>query len=288
MPASTRAAASARPPDCMPTTVARLAALPPTAHHPVSQRGAAAVLVALFPAGPAATPHVLLTRRLATLSSHAGEVCLPGGRQDAADGGDDVVTALREAQEEVGLDAGRVAVLGTRPPVLSKHLLSVTPVVATVQAGGDEGDGDLAARLGLALNPDEVDAAFAVPLSIFVDGTPAAMPGPTLAACSYSFRDARFGPGRAAPPFRLHFFEVVPSAACGGRPDGAAFTVWGLTAGVLIEVAAAALGRPPSFQAGPDAAPGLVYDRIWVGEGGVPAVREAEEGEGEGEGEAAA
>lgn len=277
MPATTRAATGARPPDCLASAVARLAALPQINHRPVSQRGEAAVLVALFPAGPASTPHVLLTRRPATLSSHAGEVCLPGGRSDASDGGDPALTALREAREEVGLESGRVVrVLGTRPPVLSKHLLSVTPVMAELWATREEVDGGLQSRLGLTLNPAEVEAAFAVPLSIFVDGPSSS---PTLTSCAHSFRDARFGSHRAAPPFRLHFFDVVPTEECGGR--GAPFIVWGLTAGVLIEVAALALGRQPAFQAGPDAAPGLAFDRIWAGKDGRPTVREVEVEEAE-------
>ncbi len=278
-----RASAAARPPDTMAAAAARLAALPSSTHQPVSDRGAAAVLVALFPAGPDAAPHVLLTRRPGSLSSHAGEVCFPGGKCDEADGGNPATTALREAAEEVGLEGARVArLLGTRRPLLSKHLLSVTPVLAELSLlDGDAGSGGLAARLGLSLNPAEVDTAFAVPLSLFVDGPLPTSAGayPTLACRpAYSHRDARFGPG--GPPFRLHFFEVspTPTLACGGGGGQGShphsFTVWGLTAGVLVDVAAAALGRAPVFQVGPDAAAGLDYARIAVGRDGVPGVRE--------------
>lgn len=49
---------------------------------------------------------VVLTQRCSNMRSHGGEVCLPGGKRDPADGGDDVVTALREAQEEVSGQEG--------------------------------------------------------------------------------------------------------------------------------------------------------------------------------------
>ena len=57
----------------------------------------------------------------------AGEVALPGGKRDETDV-DDVHTALREAQEELGID--EVDVLGKLPPFLSKHFLSVRAIAA--------------------------------------------------------------------------------------------------------------------------------------------------------------
>lgn len=73
---------------------------------------------------------VLLVRRAATLRQHAGQVAFPGGRQDPTDAGP-VEAALREAQEETGLDPSGVDVLGTLgslPLPVSDHL--VTPVLA--------------------------------------------------------------------------------------------------------------------------------------------------------------
>lgn len=253
----TRAAARARPPDTLAAAVARLRAAGTSTitHPPVSYTGDAAVLVGLFAESPTSPPRVLLTQRPPTLSTHAGEVCFPGGRSDPEDGVSATTTALREADEEVGLRRDRVVVLTTRPPVLSKHFLNVTPVVALLQAGpGDT----VVQQLGLTLNPQEVEAAFSVPLALFVDG-------PSAPGWSYSHRDARFGPG--GPPFRLHFFEVP------GEREGSTHCVWGLTAGLLIDVASVALGRQPAFQTNADAAPSLDYRRICVGPDGRPAVR---------------
>lgn len=72
---------------------------------------------------------VLLLARATTLRSHPGQVAFPGGREDPGDGGP-VDAALREAQEETGLDPAGVEVLGTLPPLpleYSRHL--VTPVL---------------------------------------------------------------------------------------------------------------------------------------------------------------
>jgi 8-oxo-dGTP pyrophosphatase MutT (NUDIX family) len=77
----------------------------------------------------AADLDVLLQRRAATLSSHPGQVSFPGGRREAQDA-DAVATALREAQEETGLDPAGVDVLATLaelPLAASNHL--VTPVL---------------------------------------------------------------------------------------------------------------------------------------------------------------
>lgn len=72
---------------------------------------------------------VLLQRRASTLSSHPGQVSFPGGRAEPDDA-DAVATALREAQEETGLDPAGVDVLATLPALpLAASNHRVTPVL---------------------------------------------------------------------------------------------------------------------------------------------------------------
>ncbi|CAB3687007.1 putative Nudix hydrolase NudL [Paraburkholderia graminis C4D1M] len=74
---------------------------------------------------------VLLTQRADHLNDHAGQVSFPGGRQEPLDA-DATATALREAQEEVGLAPSRVEVLGALPDYLTGTGFRVTPVIGLV------------------------------------------------------------------------------------------------------------------------------------------------------------
>ncbi len=102
-------------------------------------------------------PQLLLTERGRHLSSHSGQVAFPGGRCDDSDR-DVVHTALREAEEEVGLAASHVEVLGTLPVYVTGSAYIVTPVVALVRPGFE-----------LRPNPDEVADVFEVPLAFLMD-----------------------------------------------------------------------------------------------------------------------
>lgn len=102
---------------------------------------------------------VLLTRRTDHLRDHAGQVSFPGGRVEPEDV-DVVATALRETQEEIGLDARHVQVLGQLPTYTTGSGFVVTPVVSLVQPGFE-----------LALDAFEVAEAFEVPLAYLM--TPA-------------------------------------------------------------------------------------------------------------------
>jgi 8-oxo-dGTP pyrophosphatase MutT (NUDIX family) len=101
--------------------------------------------------------HVLLTRRTDHLRDHAGQVSFPGGRTEAFDDGP-VATALREAQEEVGLAPARVEVIGQMPTYSTVTSFIVTPVVALVTP-----------PLALQLDSREVAEAFEVPLAFLMD-----------------------------------------------------------------------------------------------------------------------
>ncbi len=111
----------------------------------------AAVALALLPDERGA-PCFVLTRRAARLRAHGGQWALPGGRLDA--GETPARAALRELEEEVGLTLGPDAALGLLDDYPTRSGFTITPVV--VWAGAD-------ARL--AANPDEVAAAYRVPLA---------------------------------------------------------------------------------------------------------------------------
>jgi 8-oxo-dGTP pyrophosphatase MutT (NUDIX family) len=89
---------------------------------------ASAVLIALTHTGDG--PSVLLIERAADMRTHAGQVAFPGGAVDAADP-DHVAAALREAEEEVGLDPAAVRIVAELPPIfLPPSGFVVTPVLA--------------------------------------------------------------------------------------------------------------------------------------------------------------
>jgi 8-oxo-dGTP pyrophosphatase MutT (NUDIX family) len=130
---------------------------------PVVEPGAASVL-ALTPAAvlvpiinrPSGLT-VLLTQRTAHLRDHPGQVSFPGGRCEAADA-DPVATALREAEEEVGLLPAQVEVIGRLPEYRTSTGFTVTPVVGLVEP-----------PLNLRLDDFEVAEVFEPPLAFLLD-----------------------------------------------------------------------------------------------------------------------
>ena len=156
----------------------------------------AAALLLLYPHG--GQWHVPLTVRGSNLRHHTGQVSLPGGRLD--DGESVEQAALREAHEEIGVEAADVDVLGQLTPLaipVSGHLLH--PVV-----------GASASRPAFVLHEHEVEALIEVPLADLRHDD----------AVRWEVRS------RARPP--LGDMDV-PSFAVGG------VQVWGATAMVLAE-----------------------------------------------------
>jgi 8-oxo-dGTP pyrophosphatase MutT (NUDIX family) len=100
----------------------------------VHGRTDAAVLVPLF-LDADGEPSVVLTRRRDDLRRHAGEISFPGGRQDPEDA-DLCATALREADEEIGLDPGGVDLVGALQPVPTIATgYAVYPFVGIIEPG---------------------------------------------------------------------------------------------------------------------------------------------------------
>lgn len=100
---------------------------------------------------------LLLTHRAAHLNNHAGQISFPGGRFEEIDGSA-IETALREAQEEIGLDRQQVDVIGTLPQYRTGTGYDVTPVVALLQPPFE-----------LTPDPVEVASIFEVPLNFLMD-----------------------------------------------------------------------------------------------------------------------
>jgi 8-oxo-dGTP pyrophosphatase MutT (NUDIX family) len=115
----------------------------------------AAVLIPVVDHGYDAT--VLLTKRAEKMRSHSGQVAFPGGTIDATDPSPEAA-ALRETFEEIGLDKDYVEIIGRIPDYVSGSGYRIAPVLGIVQPG-----------FSLTLNPDEVEAAFEVPLRFLMD-----------------------------------------------------------------------------------------------------------------------
>jgi 8-oxo-dGTP pyrophosphatase MutT (NUDIX family) len=102
-------------------------------------------------------PTVLLTQRSAHLNNHAGQISFPGGKIDATDASP-LDTALREAEEEVGLDRSFVDPIGYLDVYGTAFGFRILPTLARVRPG-----------FALRINHGEVDDAFEVPLSFLMN-----------------------------------------------------------------------------------------------------------------------
>ncbi|MBA0778188.1 hypothetical protein Gotri_006082 [Gossypium trilobum] len=172
----------------------------------------AAVLICLFE-GDAGDLRVILTKRSSRLSTHSGEVSLPGGKADEGDK-DDGDTATREAKEEIGLDPSLVNIITVLEPFLSKHLLRVVPVIGVLN--------DRKAFKPTP-NPAEVDAVFDAPLEMFIKDE------------NRSAEEREW----MGEKYLLHFFDY--------EIENKRYLIWGLTAGILIRAASVVYQRPPAF-----------------------------------------
>lgn len=132
-------------------------------HEPVAvdpaheKRDQAAVLV---PIVERVEPLIVFTERAGALSSHGGEVSFPGGKADTTD--ESLIhTALRENEEELGVEQDAVEIIGSLRPFVSKYGLLVTPYV-----------GLLPGQTIYRPNPEEIASVFEVPVSYFGAASP--------------------------------------------------------------------------------------------------------------------
>ncbi|XP_045389542.1 peroxisomal coenzyme A diphosphatase NUDT7 [Lemur catta] len=158
--------------------------------------------------------HLLLTLRSEKLKRSPGEVCFPGGKCEPMDV-DDIATALREAQEEVGLRPHQVEVICRLVPCLFDKYTLVTPVVGFI-------DHNFEAQP----NPDEVKHVFLVPLDYFLH--PRVYRQKCLTFSGHSFI--------------THFFEYM------NPEDGVIYQIKGMTAKFAVLVALIILEKKPTFE----------------------------------------
>jgi 8-oxo-dGTP pyrophosphatase MutT (NUDIX family) len=140
-----------------------------------------------------AEPGVLLTMRTSDLPNHAGQIAFPGGKIETTDASP-LAAALREADEEIGLDAALIEPIGYLDLYLTFTGFRILPVVARVIPNYE-----------LAINASEVADAFEVPLAFVMDTANHA-------------RKSRDWKG-----VTRHYYEM---------PFGERY-IWGVTAGIL-------------------------------------------------------
>ena len=141
-------------------------------------------------------PTVLLTQRAQHLPDHAGQVSFPGGKIDTGDI-DPSASALREAQEEIGLDRTHVEPLGYLDLYMTTLCYRIVPLVGRVRPG-----------FKLRLNVAEVDATFELPLAF-------------LMAQANVQRHSREWQGMTRHYYAITFGERY---------------IWGVTAGILRDL----------------------------------------------------
>ncbi|XP_072491976.1 peroxisomal coenzyme A diphosphatase NUDT7 [Notamacropus eugenii] len=157
--------------------------------------------------------YLLFTVRSKKLRTSPGEVCFPGGKSEPGDI-DEIATALREAQEEVGLQPHQVEVICRLVPCITKNGAMVTPVVGFI-------DSSFQAQP----NPHEVSEVFLVPLEYF------------LSPCTYY-------------SFHSSIFDHRCLIHCFGYMDPqnqSIYKIWGLTAEFALLTALIVLQKQPSF-----------------------------------------
>lgn len=149
---------------------------------------------------------LLLTRRSTKLRSHSGQVSFPGGKEDSTDK-DALETALREAQEEIGLSPESVTVFGKIDQIISRNFLLVTPFVGIIPSD-------------FTANPNEfeIESVFYVPLDFF-------MQEQHHAITEYPSRR----------PFFTHHFYFEN------------YDIWGLTAHLILRFLEIGLDYVPSY-----------------------------------------
>jgi len=142
---------------------------------------------------------VLLTVRSAKLRTHSGQIAFPGGTIDPEDTSPEGA-ALREANEEIGLEARDTKIIKRLPDYLTRSGFAITPIIA-----------DIAPKFQPIPSPDEVAEVFSVPLDLLMDARNHQM-------------ESRFFEGKD------RYFYAIPYQN---------YRIWGVTAGIIHALAVA-------------------------------------------------
>lgn len=138
-------------------------------------------------------PHLIVTRRTMNVATHKGQISFPGGVREPGDR-DEIDTALRESEEEIGLSPSAVTVIGLLDDFVTSSGFHVTPVVGFVAPGAS-----------CFADPVEVAEIIEAPIAVLTDP-----------AC-YEFGTLE----RDGISYSSHFYSVGEH------------TIWGATAGII-------------------------------------------------------
>ncbi|RCS58704.1 CoA pyrophosphatase [Parvibium lacunae] len=156
--------------------------------------------------------HVLFTQRASHLHDHAGQISFPGGRVEADDASE-MAAALREAEEEIGLSASAVEILGQLPIHHTGTGFVVHPVVGVITT-----------LPPLRPDPREVDHCFTVPLAYLMNPQ------------HHQLRRAEFRYPRDPANWISRQYFVIPWQATSPQPtpgEVRQYQIWGATAAML-------------------------------------------------------
>ncbi|HEX6703546.1 MAG TPA: CoA pyrophosphatase [Albitalea sp.] len=140
---------------------------------------------------------VLLTQRTDHLNDHPGQISFPGGRAEPSDA-DAIATALREAEEEIGLHARHIDVLGSLPTYTTGTGFIVTPVVALIEP-----------PFTIAPDPFEVAEAFEVPLAFLMSPANHRRHGVEVAGVRREFLSMPWQSVQGEPPRRYFIWGAT-------------------------------------------------------------------------------